>query len=547
MTTLITGLFDLKREDAGDGFKRSFEHYIIHFTNLLKSTKHINMVVYIEEQYRYIVDENRDSSNTIVRIYEISKFKTDFAYFSDVNTIRVNPKWYSQAGWLQNSTQATMELYNPMVMSKMKWVYQESVSNPFHDDYFYWIDAGLTSTVHGGYFYKDNILDNLPSYLKDTFLFISFPYKTENEVHGYTHDEMKRIASVPSIDYVCRAGFFGGHIQNMKLIYDIYDDILASSFKNGYMGTEESIFTLMSYKYPHLFTNHFIESNGLVYKFFEDMKNNTKVKEIKISTDTALYVLTFNSPNQFKTLIQSMNEYDTNLLKKTKKYLLDNSTNNSYDEYVFLCKEYDFEHIKKDNLGICGGRQFIAEHFETTGLEYCMFYEDDMAFADIKEMYCKNGFRRFIPDFYNKIHHIIKTEQFDFLKFNFTEFFGCNVHQWSWHNVPHHVRVELFPDIPEKKDGVEMPFLKYNNIKSYEGLPYASGEIYYCNWPQLITKEGNKKMFLDTTWAHPYEQTWMSHIYQETVKNKLKMGLLLATPTEHDRFEHYEAKDRKES
>ena len=54
-------------------------------------------------------------------------------------------------------------------------------------------------------------------------------------------------------------------------------------------------------------------------------------------------------------------------------------------------------------------------------------------------------------------------------------------------------------------------------------------------------------MFLDTTWAHPYEQTWMSHMFQETIKGNLNSGLLLLTPTEHDRFDHYDGKLRKES
>ena len=90
-------------------------------------------------------------------------------------------------------------------------------------------------------------------------------------------------------------------------------------------------------------------------------------------------------------------------------------------------------------------------------------------------------------------------------------------------------------------------FLKFQNIKSNRGLPYATGEIYYCNWPQVVSKEGNKKMFLDTTWGHPFEQTWMSFIYQETVKGNIKTGVLLATPTEHDRFDHYPKEERREN
>jgi hypothetical protein len=54
-------------------------------------------------------------------------------------------------------------------------------------------------------------------------------------------------------------------------------------------------------------------------------------------------------------------------------------------------------------------------------------------------------------------------------------------------------------------------------------------------------------MFLDTKWAHPYEQTWMSYIFQETLKGNIYPGILLATPTEHNRFEFYGKDERKES
>jgi len=39
----------------------------------------------------------------------------------------------------------------------------------------------------------------------------------------------------------------------------------------------------------------------------------------------------------------------------------------------------------------------------------------------------------------------------------------------------------------------------------------------------------------------------MSYCFQETKKGKVKPALLLISPTEHDRFEHYDGKLRKES
>jgi hypothetical protein len=326
------------------------------------------------------------------------------------------------------------------------------------------------------------------------------------------------------------------------------------------MGTEESIFTIMVYKYPSLFQYFEIESNGLFGTFFENLKNNNleikteKNAELIVNShdknNVALYVLSFNFPEQFSKLCQSIKLYDDNFLTKTKKFLLDNSTDKgTYSEYKSLCEYYGFEHIKKDNLGICGGRQFIAEHAEENGFDYHLFFEDDMFFYSQDSSTCRSGFIRLIPDLFNKAMNIIWNENFDFLKLNFTEFFGDNSKQWSWYNVPQHVREVVFPEKPKKSqnDMGKEPLLKFKNIKSYDGVPYAIGEIYYCNWPQIVSRAGNKKMFLDVKWGHPFEQTWMSYIFQETLQGNINPGILLATPTEHNRFLHYATDERKES
>jgi len=250
-------------------------------------------------------------------------------------------------------------------------------------------------------------------------------------------------------------------------------------------------------------------------------------------------------------LIDSMIAYDENFIKKPRKILLDNSSDFSTTPiYSELCSEYGFEHIKKDNLGICGGRQWIAEHFEKSSMEYMYFFEDDMFFYPTKGEVCRNGFNRFVPNLFSKSLSIIQKERFDFLKLNFSEFFGDNSTQWTWYNVPQTVREEYWPDnnkLPETGVSENAPKVKYDSVRSFDGVPYVTGEVYYCNWPQVVSKEGNRKMFLDTTWAHPYEQTWMSHMFQETKKGKIKGGLLLLTPTEHNRFDHYSRDLRKES
>jgi len=325
------------------------------------------------------------------------------------------------------------------------------------------------------------------------------------------------------------------------------------------MGTEESIFSIMVYKLSEYINYFEIEYNGLFGKFFEDLKDDVLVKKtefVKIQNDldidkVALYVITFNSPKQFETLIQSMIEYDRDFLDKPKKFLLDNSTDlSTTEEYLRLCKEYDFEHIKKDNIGITGGRQWTAEHFDETGLDYMLFFEDDMFFYSKKNEVCRNGFNRYVSNLYQKSLEIVNKENFDFLKLNFSEFYGDNSTQWSWYNVPQNFRIEHWPEkpnLPVHGQDPNAPRTKFKHVKTHNGIPFASGEIYYCNWPQVVTRHGNKKMFLETTWAHPFEQTWMSFIFQETIKGKINPGLLLMTPTEHDRFDFYPRELRKES
>jgi hypothetical protein len=554
--TLVTGIWDIGRSDLTEGWSRSYQHYLDKFEQLLDVQE--NIIIFGDKELRDFVFKKRNESNTQFIERPLDWF-TNSEFFPLIQNIRNNPDWYNQVGWLKESTQARLENYNPLVMSKVFLLHDAKIFDKFDSKYLFWIDGGLTNTVHPGYFTHDKVLDKLPKYISK-FSFISFPYDAETEIHGFDYKKLNVLAGA-TVNKVSRGGFFGGPKESISDINSIYYGLLKSTLEEGYMGTEESIFSIMSYKHSDLINYFQIDSNGLVGRFFEDLKNDTlEVKnENTIKTPNnldinkvGLYVLTFNSPKQFQTLIDSMNAYDQDYLLKTTKFLLNNSTDQStYDEYNNLCEKNGFIHIMLgENLGICGGRQFIAEHFESTDLDYYLFFEDDMFFFPNEGTTCRNGFNRYVSNLYSKSLEIIKKEDFDFLKLNYSEFYGDNGTQWSWYNVPQTVREEFWPDkprLPEMGLDPNAPKTKYDKVVSYKGIPYVSGEVYYCNWPQIVSRPGNKKMFLDTTWTHPFEQTWMSHMYQLTKKGELSPGLLLLTPTEHDRFEHYNRELRKES
>jgi hypothetical protein len=555
VVTLVTGIWDLGRSNLTEGWARPFDHYIEKFKQLLEVD--CNLIIFGDEHLKKIVFEFRNEVDTLFILRDLDWFK-DNDYYQLIQNIRVNPDWYNQVGWLSSSTQAKLEMYNPLVMSKVFLLHDAKILDKFNSDYLFWIDGGLTNTVHQGYFTHDKVLDKLPKYF-NKFSFICFPYEANTEIHGFDYKKINSICN-NTVNKVARAGFFGGPINTISDINSIYYSLLLSTLQEGLMGTEESIFTIMCYQHPDLINFFEIESNGLIGLFFENLKNDNLVvrSESVVSgglldkkNKVGLYIITFNSPNQLQTLINSMLAYDQNFVYGPQLILLDNSSDlSTQPQYSRICEKYNITHIKKDNLGICGGRQFIAEHAEEHEFDFYFFFEDDMFFYPKKGEICKNGFNRWVENLYDRSLEIINNNSYDFLKLSFTEFFGDNKTQWSWYNVPQSVREELWPENPKLPvQGLDpnAPNTNFKNINSVGNLPYIDGEIYYSNWPQVVSREGNKKMFLETKWAHPYEQTWMSHIYQETKKGKLNPAILLLTPTEHNRFDHYDRELRKES
>lgn len=554
--TLVTGLWNIRRDSLTQGWSRSYEHYLEKFSELLKTEN--NFIIFGDEELRNFVfsQPNRTEENTQFITRPQEWFKNEF--YDKIQSIRTNPEWYSQSGWLPESTQARLEMYNPLVMSKMFLLHDARIFDKFDSTHMFWIDAGITNTVHWGYFTHDKIQNKFDK-LFPRFGFVAFPYNAETEIHGFTYPRINGYAG-QDVKLVCRGGLFGGLKSMISDANGIYYNLISETLNNNLMGTEESLFSIMLYRHPDLFDYHRIEENGLISTFCENAKNDTCViknisgevtyKNLDVN-NSALYVITFNSPNQFETLIKSMNLYDSNFLEKPKKFLLDNSSDlTTTKRYSELCDLHGFEHIKKDNLGICGGRQWIAEHAKEFDFDFYWFFEDDMFFYAGEDITCRNGFVRKIKGLYDKSLRITKDYSLDFLKLNYTEFFGDNGVQWSWYNVPQSVRQEYWPEKPSLPvQGLDpnAPRTKFNAVHTLNGTSFGIGEVYYCNWPQVVTKYGNEKMFLTTKWDRPFEQTWMSYIYQEGKKGNIKSALLFATPTEHNRFDHYDGSLRKES
>lgn len=557
--TIVTGLWDIGRTG------RSFDHYIEHFRKFLKIPA--KMFIYIPKELEYIVWECRSKQNTHVRIFDLSDIKELYSPFWDkTQQIRTSSEWVNQTGedgWLTHSPQAVNEWYNPIVQSKMFMLHDAKVINPFDTNYFLWLDAGITNTVYEKNFTETKFVDKLIPYLQK-FLFLSYPYFTNSEIHGFNIGAMNAYTNT-NVSYVCRGGLFGGHKDYIGAANTLYYSILLDSLSKGFMGTEESIFTIMSYLEPSVYRRYMLEDNGLIVKFARAVLEDTVqfeeivggISDIHTSYDpskekTSLYVLSFNFPQQFEALLKSFEKHPE-WLERPRKILINNSSDAAIiDEYEKLCQKYNFEHIKTgENLGINRGRLYAAKHFQESDSDYYFFFEDDMMLHSPEETsFCRNGFRKFVPNLYNTVHEIMAREQFDFLKLSYTEVYMDNNIQVSWYNVPQSIRSEIWPSydkLPITGLDPNAPRTIFNTIDVVNEVSYASGEIYYANWPLLINKTGNYKMFLETEWQNPYEQTWMSYMFQRTREGIIKPSVLLASPINHNRIAHYTPQERREN
>jgi hypothetical protein len=559
--TIVTGLWDINRPG------RSFDHYIQHFNNFLDIDA--NLFIYIPREYEHLVWNKRKTENTFVKTYELDDVKNLYSPFWDkTQQIRTNPDWYNltgEGGWLKDSPQASNEWYNPIVQSKMFMLHDVTIWNPFDSEYFIWLDAGITNTVYEKFFTENKVLDKITSYL-NPFLFLSYPYEATDEIHGFKFEDINRYCE-DTAKWVCRGGLFGGTKQAIHEANGLYYSILDRSLSEGLMGTEESIFLIMSYLEPEKYRRYALDGNGLIVKFIQALDENTVALEpipesrvqfaqsnkSHLDVKTSLYVLTFNFPQQLQTLLDSYEKHPE-WLNRTRKILIDNSTElQARLDNKVIADKYGFEHIiTGKNGGICGGRQLVAEHFHESDSDYYVFLEDDMCLhtPTMEGKFCRNGFRQFIPNLYDIIHKIMIKENFDYLKLSYTEVYMDNNIQVSWYNVPQGVRTEVWPHydrLPVNGLDNNAPRTQFNNINVLDGVSYISGEIYYANWPMIVSKEGNKKMFIDLKWAHPYEQTWMSHMFQETRKGNLHPAVLLASPVNHNRIIWYKPEERREN
>jgi hypothetical protein len=256
--TIVTAFWNIRSD-------RSEDTYLNNLKNLL-SIDH-NMVIFIPNKYREFVEKFRHPflDKTEIVITELDEIKNK--YFSDywdlLQSIRTNPNWYNSTHWLKFNPQYFSEWYNPIVMSKVFFLEYSYRNNKFNSNKFIWIDAGITQHISSN-LVCDLTLTNMSSII-NSVLFTSIHYIStaiNPEIHGFDYRGYKKYTDVIP-NWLCRATIFGVSSDYIDTFTNDYKFYLKDTLTEGYLGTEESIFTLLSCLSPNTYQRIHMDNTSM--------------------------------------------------------------------------------------------------------------------------------------------------------------------------------------------------------------------------------------------------------------------------------------------
>ena len=255
--TLVTMMVDIER----DG--RDFDTHYFNGLKKLLDTRH-PLVIYTDTKYFDEIKSIRNHDITLIP-YTKNNIINNFHGFETIKYIISQESWRKQSEWMEKSVICN-PFYIPLTLQKQDMLEKATGFHKFSKR-FYWIDSGIFSSFGIQEHINDFYFAKIP---KDKFFMTSYKYYTESEIHGYSIAGMKDIIGENPY-YVCRATMFGGTKEQIDLVGSIYQTYLNISLSKGYIGTEESIYTIISKTNPEIM-NRYMMVDGNIYNYLRTIK-----------------------------------------------------------------------------------------------------------------------------------------------------------------------------------------------------------------------------------------------------------------------------------
>lgn len=233
--TLLTALIDLARGNMSGRFQRGIKYYTDSLDQLLRLP--FPKVIYLDRK----IDGYMEDDNTrIIRVDEQDLKR--FPFYDRVQEIRCDPRWCNQVPWLKESPQCQLPGYNPLVMSKMIWLGELAIENPFATEGVFWLDAGIYNNRQFAWY---GHLNTITRTIGERYSYLTRKCHDRHEVHGFERSAFDRYCGQRFADTIVAGGLFGGSISSVTKAHSAYMQVAEETLSAGFMGTEENLLTIM--------------------------------------------------------------------------------------------------------------------------------------------------------------------------------------------------------------------------------------------------------------------------------------------------------------
>lgn len=239
--TIVTAFFDINRELNGDG--RKLDEYL----SWIQKTLQLNCNMYIVTEKRFVdfMKKHRPSNyNTYIKEDTLENAHY-YKYLPQITTILNSPA-YKQRIAHPDRVECKLPEYNIIQYSKFGWLENAITDNPFHTEYFFWMDAGCSR-----FFLNVDITQHYPRMSTINKSDNRFIIQARRDIFSYTIDD----AFVWKADNLLSGGLFGGYYKSVRQIKHLLEEVFNNDMLNkNNVNNEQLGLALVYKKYPELFS-----------------------------------------------------------------------------------------------------------------------------------------------------------------------------------------------------------------------------------------------------------------------------------------------------
>tara|TARA_R110000868_G_scaffold409778_1_gene696012 strand:- start:6024 stop:6803 length:780 start_codon:yes stop_codon:yes gene_type:complete len=241
MDTLITtALFDIKRDNHGDG--RTIDDYLSWFGKTLKLK--CDMIIYTEERFKDFILEKRKcvTNKTYIKIQKLEG--VPFYKNNDKMKEIITSDSYLNKMSDTSRVECFLSEYNVIQYSKFGWLKNSSEE---HRDYHlhFWMDAGCSR-------FFDNFDMNQKWPNENNISIEKFTIQgNENFINGF--EKMKIEEYIWDNNCMLVGTLFGGNQNTIKRMYGLINKTYDYFLENNCINNEQFALAILGKQYPELF------------------------------------------------------------------------------------------------------------------------------------------------------------------------------------------------------------------------------------------------------------------------------------------------------